>query len=905
MPARRSRVPSSRVLAPVLTLAGLCLTAGAASLAAGGETAATQATGILSRRCISCHNGEKKSGGVDLSTRMAAEAAGATAPIDPAKNRLLRMVTTGKMPPSGKLPAEETAALRAWVSAGAPYPTTSLEAARPSDLPLWSLAPVRQPGIPHTKWDALARNPIDQFVFAKLAEKGLHPSPPASRPALLRRVTLDLTGLPPTPEEIAAFVADRAPNAYEKVVDHLLASPAYGECWGQHWLDVIRYGESNGYERNHTRPNAWPFRDYVIQSFNDDKPYNRFITEQLAGDVVGKGDPKTEVATGFLVAGVHDDVGIATEEGTRQQRFSDLDDITSTTAEAFQGLTIGCAKCHDHKFDPIPQKDYYRLQAVFAGVRHGERAVSGVGTLAGTNRRLEKFAPVTARFVRFTIQATVDATEPCLDEVELYGPDSDRNVALASSGARASASSLLQGYAIHQIPHLNDGLLGNEHSWISGERNGGWVQIELPQPARLDRLVWSRDGTSMPRYNDRLASAYRIDVSDDGTSWKSVVTHVPAVSTGIVPGMQAYIGQFTAPDPVYVLKRGDVMQRMDQVTPGAFSRFPTLPGELENTAPDTDPNRRLALAKWLTDPRNPLTARVMVNRVWHYHFGRGLVGTPSDFGHNGEKPTHPELLDWLASRFAGGVSSSKFQVSSSEPRPQGASAHPRNEGGAQLETRNSKPETAWSLKALHRLICTSYTYQQASAADEAGMKVDAGNQYLWRMPLRRMEAEAVRDAMLATSGKLNRAMGGPSYQLFKYKIINVAFYEPLDEYAPETWRRSVYRMSVRAIRDPLLATFDCPETASRTPRRENTTTALQALSLLNGPFTIQQAGFFADRVRTEAGAQPEKQVARAFLLAFGREATARERAAASELVSRVGLAALCRGLMNANEFLYY
>ena len=840
-------------LAPVLALAS-------ASLSAAPPEVARQASAVIAARCLSCHDSAKKAGGIDLSTLAGANAAGIVGVTDPGQNRLAKAVVSGKMPPTGKLPADQIALLTAWVKAGAPY-AGPVRAQHLPDQPLWSLAPIRRTPPPATRFDKLALNPIDRFLFAKQVEKGLTPSKPAGRLELIRRVTVDLTGLPPTPEEVEAFLTDRSPNAYEKVVERLLASTAYGERWGRHWLDVVRFGESHGYEQNHLRPNAWPYRDYVIRAFNEDRPFDRFIHEQLAGDEVGKGDPWADVATSFLVAGVTDTVGNQTEEGKRQQRANDLDDIVSTTAETFLGLTVGCAKCHDHKFDPIPQKDYYRLAAVFAGVKHGERTLGAPGVKG--NRRVEVFEPARARFVRFTVTATNDGAEPCLDELEIYGPGGDRNLALASGGAKATASSLYPSAAIHQIAHLNDGALGNEKSWISRERGRGWAQIELPEAATVSRVVWSRDGLPTPRFRDRFPTAYRIEVSEDGSAWRAVAQGKSASGEEIRPGMRAFAGEFGEPHEVFLLRRGDVMQRGEEVTPGALSRLATLPSDLPARS---GPERRLALARWLTDRRNPLTSRVLVNRIWHYHFGRGIVGTPSDFGHNGEQPSHPELLDWLAANLM---------------------------------------DNGWKLKRLHRLIVTSYAYRQSSAADPKKMAVDAGNRYLWRMPLRRMEGEAVRDAVLAVSGKLDRKMGGPGYQLFKYRVVNVAIYEPLEEFGPDTWRRGVYRQAARAIRDDLLGSLDCPESSQRTPRRESTTTALQALSLLNGSFINQQAGFLAERIRKDAGEAPAAQVNRGFRLAFGRAPSAAEGAAGLELVRKHGLGALCRALLNANEFLYY
>lgn len=872
---KRRAAPAAWLFGSVgLLFGGTCIALSAARLQAAPEpTLPEQAATLIGGRCLTCHNSEKKAGDLDLSTRAGAAGVLGTAP---AQSRLLRAVSEGKMPPTGKLAPEEVALLRKWVGAGAGYPREKLEPLRVADLPLWSLQPLQRPPVPRTPFDSLAKTPVDSFIFARLAAKGLRPSKPAPRAEWLRRVTVDLTGLPPTPEELDAFLADRSAQAFERVVDRLLASRAYGERWGQQWLDVVRYGESNGYEQNHLRPSAWPYRDYVIKSFNDDKPYDRFIKEQLAGDVVGKGDPDAETGTGFLVAGVHDTVGNQTEEGTRLQRANDLDDMVATTAETFLALTAGCAKCHDHKFDPVPQRDYYRLAAVFAGVRHGERDLPAPTTAAGVpgfsqqgRRRSEQFAPVQAKYVRFTVLSTADNAEPCLDELEIYGAEGGENLALASRGAKASASSLLPGYAIHQVEHLNDGKYGNSRSWISNEKGHGWAQIELPAATRVSRVVWSRDASAESRFADRQADAWRIDVSEDGQVWKAVVTREKEAVRNALVTRRAYIGTFAEPDPIFVLRRGDVMQRTEPVGPAALSRIPGYGGELfpaGSSKTPTEAERRLALANWIASPKNPLTARVMVNRIWQGHFGRGLVGTPSDFGHNGEKPSHPELLDWLAHDFIDG---------------------------------------SWKIKRLHKLICLSYTYRQSSDADDKGLATDAGNQLLWRMPLRRLEAEAVRDAVLATSGKLSRKMGGPSFQLFKYRVVNVAIYEPLEQYGPETWRRSVYHQPARGIRDDLLGTFDCPESAQRTPRRPSTTTALQALSLLNGPFMTQQAGFFAERVQREAGKEPEAQITEAYRLAFGRKPEGAEKKAALELVARHGLPALCRALMNANEFLYY
>jgi hypothetical protein len=948
------------------------VSAAAAPSVSHGSSLPARATELLARRCLSCHGPAKKAGGIDLSTYESAARSGIAGAGNPGKGRLIRAIESGRMPPAGRLGEREKQLLVAWATAAIPYPAASLQSNEPApgERRLWSLAPIRRPRIPFPVVGAAPANPIDHFVFRRLAERKLRPNPSASRPELLRRVTFDLTGLPPTPEELAAFQADTSADAYQKVVDRLLASPAYGERWARHWLDVVRFGESHGYEQNHLRPNAWPYRDYVIRSFNQDKPYPRFVMEQLAGDALAPGDPDVEPATGFLVAGIHDTVGISTEEGRRQQRANDLDDMVATTGEAFLALTFGCARCHDHKFDPISQQDYYRLAAAFAGVRHGEREIprkpsadaraaqgaaeparaelrqvtnelrdlTDTARLALLRRRavtpvlrpavtatrnVEEFPTVRARFVRFTILATIDGEEPCLDELEVYGPDGSANLALASRGAVPTASSLLPGHPIHQIRHLNDGQYGNSWSWISRERGSGWAQVDLGAEHEIRRVVWSRDSDPEPRFADRIPREYRVELSNDGKTWQAVAdgTDRSVVRESLTAadleaslgqpqrerlgalkarqevlrrtadsggsGSRIYAGQFAAPDAIFVLKRGDVMQRGEEVQPGTPAAIPPLRSPVGAStppppAPETpgEPERRLALARWLTDRANPLTARVIVNRVWQHHFGKGLVATPSDFGNNGGKPTHPELLDWLAATFV-----------APPPGDAGQGTDQYGCGGR--------------LKALHRLIVTSYTYRQSSGSNAAGERLDSANELLGRMPLRRLEAEAVRDAILAVSGKLDRSQGGPGFRLYKYRTVNVAIYEPETEQGPATWRRGIYSQAARGIRDDLLGTFDCPESAQRSPRRASTTTALQALSLLNGPFVQQQCGFIAERVASEAGPRTDDRVRRAFLRVLGRLPAASEAEAAIALVDRHGLTPLCRALVNSNEFLYY
>jgi hypothetical protein len=780
---------------------------------------------------------------------------------------------------------------------------------------LWSLRPIRRPALPRVADRAGIRTPVDALILARLDAAGLKPAPETDRRTFLQRVTVDLTGLRPTPKEIEAFLQDRAPDAYEKVVDRLLASSAYGERWGRHWLDIVRFGESSGYEVNNPRPNAWPYRDYVIRAFNRDTPYPEFIRDQLAGE--NDPDPLTASATGFLVGGAHDLVGIANIEGQLQQRQDDLTDMVATTGTTFLGMTVGCARCHDHKFDPISQKDFYGLQAVFAGVVHGERELKmpkggpevpalraelarlnreadAKEALAGpegspvsrppiqVQRNVERFKPIAARHVRFTIAATVSGTEPCLDELEVYGPaEPARNLALASTGAKASASSLLPGFPIHQIAHLNDGRHGNSNSWISKEAGKGWAQISLPDEVRIDRVVWGRDREC--RFVDRLACDYKVEVSHDGTTWQTVAgswDRHPARSAQdrvaqpnarraeverrlaeLTRPLRVYAGTFRTPDPIFVLKRGNPMRKGKPAAPSAV-RAIGRPLTVKRDASERE--RRLALADWLADPANPLPARVMVNRVWHYHFGTGLVRTPSDFGLNGDRPSHPELLDWLAAEYQA---------------------------------------NGWHLKPLHRLMVLSATYRRSGRMDTHAAAVDADNRLLWRRTPRRLDAEVLRDTMLQVSGQLNREAGGPGYQVWKTSNY-VTVYQPKTTLGPNEFRRMVYQFKPRTQQDPTFGVFDCPDATQPVSRRIASITALQALNLLNDPFVHARAAAFAERVRRVAGMEPGTQATYAFRLAFGREPEAAERAAAAGLIDAHGLARLCHALFNANEFVF-
>lgn len=812
-------------------------------------------------------------------------------------------------------------------------------AAPPDDL--WSLEPINPPAIPVVRDQSRVLTALDAFIEARLEANGLSLSAEADRRTLIRRLKFDLHGLPPSPEEVAEFVSDRAPDAYDRLVDRLLDSPRYGERWARHWLDVVRFAESKGYERDRIRENAWRYRDWVIRALNDDKPYSDFVREQLAGDAAHPTDPDGAVPTGFLVTGPNNDVGNQSQLELMRERADELDEIVQNVSSALLGLTVGCARCHDHKFDPIPMLDYYRIAAVFSGIRFGDRPLLAAdeatklteriagwdtrtkeiaqrlsnirrdlealgGLELNARRNEERFDSVEARFVRLVITATRDGTEPCIDEIEIYGGDlsdgSDpaKNRALSSRGATATASSLLPGYPIHQVHHLNDGQFGNSHSWISNEKGAGWVQIELPEQAAISRVVWSRDRDG--QFNDRIASEYRLEVSVDGSNFQSLPTRSdrPAADSESAAKIaalkaerkrlqsekkaidddraaldkwpKAWAALSTSPVPLKVLKRGDVLTPGEDALPGALS---AIHFGLGIAADDSDPVRRLKLANWIVDPDNPLTWRVMANRVWQYHFGTGLVTTPSDFGFAGSRPSHPELLDWLASEF-------------------------RCSGGR--------------LKALHRMIVRSAAYRQAPQfpATEQSLEieryaravgVDAENRLLWRPNRRRVDAETLRDSILFVSGRIDLSVGGASYRPFKYIDGNIPVYESIGESADQ-WRRTVYRHAIRTHRQPFLDTFDCPDPSVMTPTRSQTTTPLQALSLLNNSFVLEQAEYFSASVIREAGADRRDQVCSAFRRALLREPSSSELESAVAFVGRYGLGAYCRVLLNTNEFLY-
>ena len=921
---------------------------------------------VLVEHCYECHSEQAKKikGGLRLDSRagwLAGGDGGTTAivPGKPEESLLIRVVQHLEddlaMPPKKpKLPGAVIADLVAWVQRGAPDPRDGAAGeAKRADKSWWSLQPLRAAD------PALAAGPaaIDHYIAVSLEAKGLALNPPAEARTLIRRMSYDVTGLPPTAEEVGAFaVAYRAgpERAVAELADRLLASPAYGERWGRHWLDVVRFGESNGFERNFLINDLWPFRDYVIRSLNDDKPFNRFIVEHLAGDVIGKHQPEIEIGSAFLVAGPYDDVGNQDVVAQKNIRAATLDDLITATSGAFLGVTINCARCHHHKFDPIVTEDYYRLRAAFEGVTHGRRVIASreeraafkaatdplnaqreklvkereelerevmrrakaaadkvTATRPKGNPELteERFEAVAAKAVKLVMSASTanpkSATGSRIVEFEAWnaGPGA-RNVALARHGAKAEGakSAVAEDFPEAYGAHLAiDGRFGEQ--WFIG--NPAVLTVTFAQTETIDRVSFrnAKDLMIEDKAQGATPTDYEIQVSADGETWRTVASsegrepwsaahaierlrrevttpdeagQIAALSAEIAkmdralkavpPLREVWAGKYAQPEAdTVVQKGGDPMKPGEAVVPGSPTMADRVVPSYALAADAPEGERRRALGEWIVRDDHPLTPRVLANRVWQYHFGTGIVDTPSDLGFLGGRPTHPELLDYLARRLV--------------------------EGG-------------WRLKALHREILLSRTYRQSGAHRAEAARVDQESRLLWRFPPRRLGAEELRDTMLHVAGTLDRKVGGPGFRLYRFTQNNVSTYFPLDRHGPETYRRSVYHQNARASVVDVLNDFDLPDIAFAAPRRANTTTPLQALTLLNHSFTTDMAQALAARLASGGEATGAQQVAKAYAIAFQREPTADERAAAVELIATHGLAAFCRALLNLNELIY-
>ncbi|MDE0103577.1 MAG: PSD1 and planctomycete cytochrome C domain-containing protein [Bryobacterales bacterium] len=766
----------------------------------------------LKQNCLGCHGEANTFANLDLRTREGAIRGGDRGPAivsgNPAASLLISAIDHRgdlKMPPGGaekRLAPEVREAFRAWVEAGASYTRADATDATPNwefaEEDLWAFRPVGNPAPPIEGVDAAGvRTPVDSFVLARLAEEGIEPAPRADKVTLIRRVTYDLTGLPPTPEEVADFLNDRSSGAYKSLVERLLDSPRYGERWARHWLDVTRYADTAGYSNDFEWPNAWRYRDYVIRSFNGDKPYDRFVLEQIAGDELFPQEPEALIATGFLRTGPWEHTGMAVAAVTRQLF---MDDVTHHVGQTFLAMTLGCARCHDHKFDPIPIKDYYRMQAVFAGTAFARRPLAFLPD-EQTDGLEEGRAPFQARLAK--LQSRMD---------HIHEAARQRLAAVKGAEvAKAASSGVLQGYTDKR------------------------EQAEL---LKLLRKRVTMHKLSLLRF-EALAMA---------------------VSNGLVPewDVVASRNSYLKPEDyrqakTHILVGGDIQSPAEEVAPGALEAVERYSGLAPPDMPDGMEGRRSALAKWIADPRNPLTARVMVNRIWQHHFGRGLAANANNFGKMGGKPSHPELLDWLATFFV---------------------------------------QQGWSVKAVHRVILYSEVYQRSGRHPDSSLldRADPDNAYLARFSPRRLTAEELRDSILAVSGELSDMTGGPG----TYPQINsdvamqprhaMGTLRPLYEAEPTRRRRnrrSIYSFQQRSLLDPMVEAFNGANPDLTCERREASTVPTQAFALLNSEQSREVALIMAERLAAEVPGNP---VDAAFRLAYSRPPTHSEKSLAEDFL---------------------
>lgn len=964
---------------------------------------------ILERHCLSCHNEADRKGDFSLETRegflKGGESGQAIESEKPEESNLLSLITPNnnqaEMPKDADpLSESDRSLLKQWITSGAPWPEGfHLSPPKVSNIDWWSLKPIIRTATPtptrstDREW---ANNFLDAFIAVKQGAEGVQRTGPVDKRTFIRRVTFDLLGLPPSPEEIREFIADKRDDANERLIDQLLASPRFGERWARHWLDVVHFGETHGYDKDKPRPNAWPYRDYVIRSFNEDKSYRRFVEEQLAGDILYPGSVDGVTGLGFISAGPwdfigHEEVPESKIDG-KIARHLDRDDMVANTINTFCSMTVHCAQCHNHKFDPISQEDYYKLQSVFAAVDRANKPFDSDPAIANKRKAL-----LTKRHdletARTSIQQMInDAAGPRLVELEEQIRDAENKkesipqefgyhsqIESSPDVAKSVTIDLGQSLPISRVQFVacHDDFAGIgagfgfpprfridasddpkfesvTHSIIDQTKsdvpNPKLALQDIPVTDMSARYIRFTATKLAPRQNDYIFALAELRIlNGDGVNiakgrpvqaldsieapprWsaknlvdglypkpsgspdavrslkeerskllasrvppellsKLAATDVQLAATklsldGLPPQSVVYAGtvytgggafqgtghQGGRPRPIFLLPRGDVTKPGPEMTPGAISEVPGI-GDHFNLAPNhPEGERRAALAEWIVDSGNPLTWRSIVNRIWQYHFGRGLVATSNDFGRMGQAPSHPELLDALA-----------------------------------LEVRDNE----LSLKDLHRLLVTSATYQLAADENQKSAEVDKENRFLWRGQRRRLESEAVRDAILSVSGELDLSMGGPSFQDF---VIEHPEHSPHYQYnlADPTdhhlYRRSVYRFLVRSQQQPWMATLDCADPSMLVEKRNETISPLQALALLNNNLMLVMAESFARRLEKETTTTDEaieRAIERAFELAFGRHASEKEKADLSAYANKFGLVNACRLIFNLNEFVF-
>jgi hypothetical protein len=834
---------------------------------------------ILDRSCRSCHGDAVQLGKLDLSTRDSALRGGARGsdlvPGDAGASRLYRRIAGLERPPmpaqGDPLTAEEIDAVKRWIDAGAAWDTATTSSSAkpaataavaaletrvitPAERNYWAFKlPVQAP-LPQVDGTRFA-NPIDRFLEDTRRAHALTPAPRADRYTLVRRAYLDLLGLPPTPAQVEAFVGDRSPDAWEHLVDRLLASPHYGERYGRIWLDVARYADSAGFEYDTHRPNAWRYRDYVIKSFNDDKPYDRFLIEQIAGDEMDGRTDDSLIATGFLRMGPR---VLFREKDNPERRYDYLDEIIGTIGKGTLGLTVNCARCHNHKFDPISQKDYYKLEASLFGYVETEVPLAPKAEAEAYLARNEEIDATIAALKH----AIEDVERPYRDrlqreQIKQRFPDNVVRVLSKPESERTPGDTLLVNQVLKAASVSSAQVDRNLTADDSAKKKALAAQIaaltaQRPKPLPMAEIATDGDYRSSP-----------LGEGDDTISCPKC--RIPDPAAG--PYLHKGPGRYQAP-PSYFLIRGDVESHGSQMTPGFIDVITYGNPPTEVPRPDGKTSgRRLALAQWIASPQNPMTARVIVNRLWQKHFGRGIVATLENFGKMGEPPSHQALLDWMA------VDLTKD----------------------------------WSLKRINKLMMMSDAYQMASTFDSAAdTKNDPDNHHLWRFRPQRLEAEIVRDNMLAVGGNINLEVGGEPIFPFIPKDVLTGQYRGKWVNTPEgpaAWRRGVYVYQRRSLPYPMFDTFDHPDMNVTAGARNVSTVPTQALTLLNNPFVLSEAGFFSKRIREQAS-DPPSQVDAAYRIALARPATPQEIAIGTNLIASQSLESFAHVVLNLNEFLY-
>ncbi len=970
---------------------------------------------LLASRCLECHGGSEPHAHLDLSYQRGLELGGESGPvIDPIRwdNSLLwQHVSDGTMPPKKKLTGAEKELIAHWIRSGATLPKEPIDRLRFSSeyragYDWWSLLPLATPAVPDVATSDWIKNPIDAFVLDRQSEHGVNHNPAATPRSLIKRLYYDLIGLPPTYQEIVAFEQNPSDEAYLAMVDRLLESPQFGERWARHWLDVVRFGESDGFERNYPRKSIWPYRDWVVQALNHDMPYDRFVQMQLVGDLIEPNEAGFAAAA-FLVCGVHNTVVGSSDRMKRIAKQDELEEVIGTISQTFLGLTAQCARCHDHKFDPISSRTYYRLTSAIAGVEHGERDIpvpeiqqqlasleskrselerrlaeihaigrngltareypsvasasdpmpsspsplalwtfdddwnDSVGALHATprgNARLEAGGLVldgnsyvatemiSSRIVAKTLMARVsingfDQSGGGVLSLQTPGGEVFDAIVFAEREPKqwfAGSNGFVRSQSFHGEPeetpanasvhiairYAHDGmvqafrngkpygapystrvqpfesghaqfLLGLRHSPPGGNRffRGRIEEAAIYEDALSDQAIESIATLGSELVNESqmasvLSEPLRSERAALQHSIRSLQIEIQSLRPQSVRKLYSILPN-AMPGITRVLQRGDVYAESDSVAAGGIDAIPMVDAEFRVPPDAPESERRLQLSRWIANRQNPLLSRVIVNRLWHYHFGIGIVDTPNDFGFNGGRPSDPQLLDWLASALVA---------------------------------------NDMRLRSIHRLIVLSNTYRQSTAPQPTNIERDANNRWLWRFPVRRLDAESIRDSMLKVSGKLNPTMGGPGFvDVDATENNGTMFYTPKDVTGAEFFRRTLYRFNPRCERNPILDTFDCPDPSATAPRRVSTTTPLQALSLLNNPFVLEMSRAVGDEVHSSITVEPglarRHEVERMFQLVLLRLPSGQERTMSEAFVATYGLNGLARALLNSNEFL--